>query len=297
MKKSILLQTLLATVLLTSCGGSTSVVTSEVEPSTPPTSVVVDDDKVPTDMNERIDYAVEQLLSVNGHVNKANIEQVSTLKMLADTGTFDMTTRTVGLANRYVTTEGKGVSTIDTKWSVLDEKTGEFGKEELALIQNSYDDNYFYKIYDYEGTSEDYLEKMSYKKEYEENFLDFGFGRIEALNILTLKQFLGHKDFDCTIEGLKNELEDGEWPLTYTLTQFEPMCTLVKAKIIYKDIITIKDGKIIKATQELENAMYAAGKKGNWVITNSSFEYEHGDYKTFDGTLLNPNDFHEKEAQ
>ncbi len=164
------------------------------------------------------------------------------------------------------------------------------GTKEIGVINNK-----FYQIVDYgEGDSNNYVQYINYDEKYIESNIGIGFSATyftssydtcknlaDSSESKKYKFEYNYHDVDIT--------KDGEVELYLIYEQYSNKEVTIKYE--RADKLVIKDKKIIKSVSTI---LYSLMDNTNYIYSNSSFDYSYGEYKVYDETKLDPNNYQEK---
>ncbi len=275
---------LLLAVLLFSCGQtSTSLASSETPTSSMPSFSSSSISSVPEE--QTIDGLIEDLSTITDKTYKAVAQMVTSINYLTDYDPLTITSFDDFDVTRYVN-DGNGMI----------ERIGNFYFEDDIevspyIMQRFHDNNYFYQIIDYENTNDgDQKTVLPYEANYEEANLNIGFTFNEILSLQNLKNFDGLENYSITFEGdLING--DGEYSYSYSITQYV-QGTQTPARILRNAATFIVENNFVISSEiKTSDELYAGAVKANWQDVTVTSTYYQGDFPSYEGTLLNPDDY------
>nr|MCR4561625.1 hypothetical protein [Bacilli bacterium] len=164
---------------------------------------------------------------------------------------------------------------------------GEFSDPYPFSRQIYHEGKYFYRITDYYDEQDREEEKILYTAENEESVLSLSLYYEELSLTGTLLSYLGDKEYSVGFSCLDDISEDGEHTYSYFINQYvdESKEALLKS-VTYEKTITVMDNKIVSRVENMENALYAAGEKGNWNIVTTEMSLSYGDYGVYEGEVF-----------
>jgi hypothetical protein len=231
------------------------------------------------------------LASVDKNVNSSTVSISNTTYHLTDADPLAVTMKTRLTSNRYIDATVGGISESIGVYYFPD---GDEKVEEYPIqIQTFAQGLYFYRIYNYAPETGSYKESGIYKKSNEDITLSIGFTPTDLNNFAFMKANANNSSYTFTYEGMDEiPTEDGSYSYSYSATQYVSATSkTIDEQISYQSSIVVSGGSIISSTQLYKDDKYAGGIKANWSESTTSMTFEHGEYKAFTGTVLNPSDF------